>query len=95
MYIETGNRKIIVMVHHCGIDMKFMSEMLDTEEFRAEYAKMKEKYKDKFVLGATDRLSPLSGISEKFASYKKFIKDLGPDVKKPPVLIQVFLVIHK
>ena len=88
MYIETGNRKIMVKVQHCGVDMKFMKEMIETEAFKKEYERMKEQYKGKYVLGSTDRLSPLSGVAEKLSGYKKLLEKF-PDRKKNAVLIQV------
>ena len=64
--------------------------MLNTDEFKTEYKKIKEICGDKFVLGSTDRLSPLSGVVEKLAGYKRFLAKY-PEHSKKVMLIQVSL----
>ena len=78
----------MVYVRHCGIDLDFMKEMINSEKFKAEYNKLKEQCKDKFVIGSVDRLSPLSGVIEKFSVYKKLLERF-PDSRKNSILIQV------
>ena len=75
-------------VKHCGIDMNFINKVLETEEFKKEYENLKEITKGKLVIGSSDQMSPLSGISEKFAGYNKFLEKF-PDYRGKVLLIQV------
>lgn len=88
MYIDVGNRKIIIHVKHCGVDIEFLKRMVETDSFRKEYQRMKEITKDKVVIGSADKLSPLSGIPEKLAGYKKCLERYS-NSKKNMILIQV------
>ncbi len=88
LYLETGNRKILVKVQHCGIDMHIMHDMLETKAFKSEYKQMKEVAGKRFAIGSTDRLSPLSGITQKLSGYKKFLAKF-PEYKDKISLIQV------
>lgn len=86
--METGNRKIMIYVRHCGVDVGFIKEILNSEKFKNEYDKVKKLVKEKCVIGSIDRRSPLSGVVEKFVGYKCFLERF-PDFIKKSILIQV------
>jgi len=89
LYIDVGNRKIIVHVKHCGVDINFLTRMIETDKFKKKYERMKELTKGKLVIGSTDKLSPLSGIPEKLAGYRRCLEHYNP--KSKLMLIQVIL----
>lgn len=93
MYLETGNRKILVKVQHCGVDMDIMRQLLDSKAFKEEYKKMKETVDKQYVVGSIDRLSPLSGITQKLTAYKKFLAKF-PEYKDKMSLIQVRILLN-
>jgi len=78
----------MVYVRHSGIDLDFIKERLNTDKFKAEYEKIKEQCKNKYVIGSVDRLSPLSGVIEKLAGYEKYLERY-PELRKDLILIQV------
>jgi trehalose-6-phosphate synthase len=78
----------MVYARHSGIDLDFIKECLNTDKFKAEYEKIKEQCKNKYVIGSVDRLSPLSGVIEKLAGYEKFLEKY-PDLREGMILIQV------
>ena len=75
-------------VRHCGIDIDYLHNEINTEEFRKEYNKLKNLTKGKLVIGSSDNLSFLAGISEKLTGYKKFLERFS-NYRGKTVLVQV------
>lgn len=57
-----------------------------------QYEELKKLTAGKYILGSTDRLSPLSGVVEKLEGYKQFLaKNVGSKFKNA-LLVQVIQV---
>ncbi len=84
----------MVKAQHCGIDIDFLKDVIKSEEFVREYESLTRIAEEKRVLGSVDRLSPLSGVVEKFAGYVRFL-NRNPAFKDKTTLVQVryFIVI--
>eukprot|EP00830_Metopus_es_P006955 TRINITY_DN1658_c0_g2_i1.p1 TRINITY_DN1658_c0_g2~~TRINITY_DN1658_c0_g2_i1.p1 ORF type:complete len:988 (+),score=161.66 TRINITY_DN1658_c0_g2_i1:67-3030(+) len=72
--LETGGRTIFVKVNHAGVDIEYQKDMMKSEEFLKEYNQLAKSCQGKHVFGSIDRIHPLSGITQKIAGYKEFLK---------------------
>jgi trehalose 6-phosphate synthase/phosphatase len=63
--VEYGGRHVMIRVSHIGIDPKRFQEYQKKPEVVSKTEELKQKFKDKIVLGAIDDLDIVKGISLK------------------------------
>jgi len=88
LYVESGNKKVLIHVKHSGVDIEYLKKMIKTPAFKKEYEKLKNEFKDKYVIGSIEDVPPVSGLKEKFVAYEEYLKAVGNSEKKN-VLVQV------
>ena len=71
----------------------YIKKMIETEGFKKEYKKIRKELKGIKVIGSVERLSPVSGIREKFAAYNKYLH-MYSDSMTDGKLVQVDYSLH-
>ncbi len=88
--IQLEDRFIDVINMPIGIDPIALDEHREEEEVKAWLDILREKYKDKKLIVARDKLDHIRGVRQKLLSYELFL-NLNPEWRGRVVLIQVAL----
>ncbi|KAH8676117.1 family 20 glycosyltransferase [Xylariales sp. PMI_506] len=88
--IQLDDRFVNVMNHAIGIDPVNLNHHRQDEEVRSWIEVMKDRYKDKKLIVARDKLDNVRGVRQKLLSYELFLNK-NPQWRDKVVLIQVAL----
>ncbi|ORY66085.1 family 20 glycosyltransferase [Pseudomassariella vexata] len=88
--IQLDERFVNVMNHAIGIDPLNLNTHREDQEVRKWINIMKERYQDKKIIVARDKLDHVRGVREKLLSYELFLNK-NPEWRDKIVLIQVAL----
>jgi len=87
--VEHGGRPVRLDALPIGIAPREFTDPLDQDEqTRLSVARLRERYRDRFVLLGVDRLDYTKGIPERLRTYRRLLRE-AEDLRGRAVLIQV------